>query len=103
MTGAGHYLYRIRPTRPEMLPEGPTPEESAIIGDHAAYIEKLAKEGVVRLAGRTLTTGPESFGIVIVDAGSEESARRVMEKDPAVKQGVMRAELFPFRIAYEGE
>ena len=102
MTDARQFVYVIRPTRPEMLTEGPTPDEAAIIEDHAAYIEKLAEEGVVRLAGRTLTTGPESFGIVILDAGSEESARRVMEMDPAVKLGVMNAELFPFRVAYEG-
>jgi len=32
-------------------------EEAAIIGDHAAYIEKQAKDGVVRLAG-----GPPGAG-----------------------------------------
>jgi len=54
------------------------------------------------LAGRTLNTGVSSFGIVILAAGSELEARRVMLGDPAVAQRVMRAELYPFRIALLG-
>jgi len=51
------------------------------------------------LAGRTLNTDERSFGIVIFRADSEEAARRVMEQDPAVRNRVMRAELYPYRIA----
>ena len=51
------------------------------------------------LAGRTLNTDERSFGIVIFRADSEEAARRVMDQDPAVRNRVMRAELYPYRIA----
>ncbi|MFL5803143.1 MAG: YciI family protein [Roseiflexaceae bacterium] len=51
------------------------------------------------LAGRTLNTDPSSFGIIILRADTEATARGIMEDDPAVQQGVMRAELFPYRIA----
>ena len=55
------YLYRIQPVRPEMLLES-TPEEDAVIARHFAYLESLTAEGVVLLAGRTLTTDQGSFG-----------------------------------------
>jgi uncharacterized protein YciI len=94
-----HYLYRIQPTRPAMLTEGPTEAEAAIVGQHFNYLKGLTEQGVVVLAGRTLNTDPSSFGIIILRADGEATARSIMEHDPAVRQGVMRAELFPYRIA----
>jgi len=93
------YLYKIHPTRSGMLSEGPTPEEAAILSQHFDYLSRLVDQAVVVLAGRTLTTDDRSFGIVIFRAGSDEDARHVAENDPAVKAGVMRAELYPYRIA----
>ena len=93
------YLYRIQPTRVEMLSEGPTPEEERIVGDHYSYLKKLTDQGVVILAGRTLNTDESSFGIIIFRADSEEAAWRIVADDPAVRGGVMRAELYPYRIA----
>jgi uncharacterized protein YciI len=94
-----HYLYRIQPARPAMLSEGPTEAEAAIVAQHFGYLKDLAEQGVVVLAGRTLNTDPSSFGIIILRADTEATARGIMEDDPAVRQGVMRAELFPYRIA----
>ena len=99
MSDVEHYIYRIQPSRPGMLTDGPTPEEAEIVSEHFAYLEQLTEQGVVVLAGRTLTTDESSFGIVILRADSEEAARDVMDNDPAVERQVMRAELFPFRIA----
>ncbi len=93
------YLYRIQPTRHTMLTDGPTPEEAELVGQHFAYLEGLTQQGVVVLAGRTLTTNTSSFGIVIFRAASDEAARTIMAADPAVAGGVMRARLFPFRVA----
>jgi uncharacterized protein YciI len=93
------YLYRIQPTRPEMLSEGPTPEEAEIVSQHFAYLQDLAGQGVVILAGRTLNTDPSSFGIVIFQTETEDTAHAIMENDPAVRRGVMCADLFPYRIA----
>ncbi|MBI1880411.1 MAG: hypothetical protein HYR94_19710 [Chloroflexi bacterium] len=47
---------------------------------------------------RTLTTDERTFGITVFEADSEEKAREIMNNDPAVIHGVMRAELYPFRI-----
>ena len=93
------FLYRIQPVRDRMLADGPTDEESGIVTEHYNYLKNLADSGEVLLAGRTLNTDASSFGFVILIADTEANARNIMQKDPAVKGKVMRAELFPFRIA----
>ncbi|MBZ0305189.1 MAG: YciI family protein [Anaerolineae bacterium] len=93
------YLYKILPVRPEMLFEKATPEEEAIVAQHFDYLKNLVEQGVVILAGRTQTTDVSSFGIIIFQAESDEAARAIMHDDPAVKNRVMRAELYPYRIA----
>ncbi len=97
------FLYKIQSVRPEMLTAGPTPEEDQVVSQHFAYLKGLTEAGIVLLAGRTLNTDPGSFGIVIFKANTEDEARRVMHNDPAIEQRVMRAELYPFRVALLGE
>jgi uncharacterized protein YciI len=82
-----------------MLSTGSTPQEETVITEHFSYLQRLTEEGVVLLCGRTMTADYSSFGIVIFRADSEDAAQKIMEDDPAVKQRVVRAELFPFRIA----
>jgi uncharacterized protein YciI len=94
-----HFIYRLHPSRPGMLTTGPTAEESAIVAEHFQYLKRACDAGAVVLFGRTQTADERTFGICIFRAESEDAARRFMESDPAVLQGVMRAELFPFRIA----
>jgi uncharacterized protein YciI len=93
------YLYRIQPTRPEMVASGPTPQEQEIVAAHFEYLKQLTADGVMILVGRTLNTDASTFGIAIFKAETEEEARAIMLADPAVANGVMRAELFPYRIA----
>lgn len=38
-------------------------------------------------------------GIVILEVESEEEARALMQSDPAVADGIMTAELFPYSVA----
>jgi uncharacterized protein YciI len=96
------FLYQLRPTDPGRLTADRTPEEIATLRRHVAYLEDLARQGVVVLAGRTQTTDERTFGLVIFRAASEGAAREVMSRDPAVADGLMRAELFPYRIAVRG-
>jgi uncharacterized protein YciI len=93
------YAYLIFPTRLAMLTEGATDAERDVIARHFAHLERLTDEGVMVLVGRTLTTDERTFGICIFEAASDEDARQIMDDDPAVREGVMSAELFPFRIA----
>ena len=101
MNETRQYLYQIRPTRIEMLSDGPTKEEAEIVSAHFNYLEALHEQGILILAGRTLNTDETSFGIVIFNAETIEVAQEIMKNDPAVIQGVMRAELYPYRIALQ--
>ena len=91
------YLYKIRPVRPDMLTEGSTESESKTFSEHFDYLKDLTEKGTVMLAGRTQNKDYSSFGIVIFKAESEEKAREIMNNDPAVKNRVFRAELFPYK------
>ena len=93
------FLYRIQPTRLGMLTEGPTEREAQILGEHFAYLSGLTDKGSVLMAGRTLTADDRAFGIVVLVAPTLSEADAIMNDDPAVKHGVMRAELFPYRVA----
>ena len=93
------FLYRIEPARPAMLTDGPTDREASIVAQHFQYLQRMVEAGVVLMAGRTLEVGERAFGIVVFAAASEAAAAEVVQSDPAVKHGVMRAELFPYRVA----
>ena len=82
-----------------MLTEGPTELEASIVNEHFEYLQKLVAEGVVFMAGRTQNIGERTFGIVVFEATTEASAMALMQNDPAVKLGVMKSELFPYRVA----
>ena len=92
------FIYTLKLLRPEILTQGPTDSESDVLKEHAAYLQRLSTESVVLLAGRTQTSGEETFGLVILRADSESGARDIMENDPAVSHGVMTARLFPYSI-----
>ena len=93
------WLYYLKPTRLEMLTEDPTPEEDEIVSRHFAYLSDLAEKGLMILFGRTQTADESTFGIVIFEAEDEAAARAIMENDPAVKNGVMTATLYPYKVA----
>ncbi len=87
-----HYIYLIRLTRPASF-DKPTPEEEAIIQEHFERLQASLRAGELVLAGPCLDG---AFGVVIFAAESEEAALAYMNDDPAVKHGVMAAELHPF-------
>jgi uncharacterized protein YciI len=93
------FLYRIVPTRPAMLVTGPTEREMQVIDAHFAHLQRLESEGVVLMAGRTVETGERTFGLVVFVAPSLAEAAEIMRSDPAIAEGVMDAELFPYRVA----
>jgi uncharacterized protein YciI len=93
------FIYRIVPARAGMLAGGPTLREARVVDEHFAYLERLTDERRVLMAGRTLTDDERSFGIVVFVAESDAAARDLVDHDPAVRAGVMTAELWPFRVA----
>ena len=89
------FVYLIHPFRHGFF-ENPTPEEEAAMEAHFAYLKQASETGVVLLAGPCLD---ETFGIVILQAQDETTARDFMLNDPSVKSDVMQAELHPLKVS----
>lgn len=96
------FVYILRVVRPGMLTEGFTEAEQSSRDRHVAYVSALADAGVVLLAGRTQVNDERSMGLVILQAESDEAAREYMHNDPAVAEGIMTAEFFPYKVAFWG-
>ena len=82
-----------------MLTNGPTDDEASIVSAHFEYLTSLTKQGIVLVFGRTQNNDASTFGLCIFRANSDSEANAVVNNDPAVKGGVMRAKLFPYRVA----
>jgi len=96
------FLYVLKIARLDLLRSGPTEEEATVLSQHAAYVDRLAREGVVELAGRTQNADESTFGLVIFRAESEDAAGAIMDQDPAVAHGVMNGTLYPYKISFRG-
>jgi uncharacterized protein YciI len=76
-----------------------TDREEKIVHRHFKELQELLKEGKLILAGKTEGNDEKAFGIVILETDSEEEALAIMKSDPEVAEGIMKAELFPYRVA----
>lgn len=93
------YLYILRLRDSLEKGEKWTSAEELAVERHFERLEKLLEEGILIMAGRTQTMGEKTFGIVIIETETREEALALMESDPAVSEGVMTAELFPYKVA----
>ena len=100
MSDHQHHIYQLRATRTAMLTEGPDEREAEILARHYEYLMDLGATGKLYLAGRTTNNDETTFGLALLNSGDEAAARAIMENDPAVRSGVMTAELLPFRMAF---
>jgi len=90
------WIYFIHPPR-EDFGTTMTEEEQAVWATHFERLQRLTAEGVMILVGPTL--GRINTGIAVFEAPDEETARRIMEEDPAIASGIARGELRPFRVS----
>lgn len=93
------YLYVLRPIPPLLNSDNWTQKDEEIVGRHFAALQGLLKEGRLILAGKTGGLDEKTFGLVVFEAENEAAARATMENDPAVSEGIMTAELFPYNVA----
>ena len=93
------FLYQLKLIPSLLDEENWTDRENEIVQHHFEVLQNLQKEGKLILAGRTLNMDSNGFGIVILEVNSEEEATELMNNDPAVKEGIMEANLFPYRVA----
>ncbi len=100
MSDKRQYLYHFQPgDRPELAtdPDAWTEQDGRIGSAHFARLQQATEEGTVILAGRSQDgIGP---AVVIFEAASDDDARRFMEEDPFVAEGLFRATLHPFNAA----
>lgn len=76
-----------------------TEEDRDIVRKHFVRLKDFCDEGKVILAGKTDREYEKDFGIVIFLEENDKTAEIFMNEDPAVKYGIMTAEVFPYRIA----
>ena len=89
------WLCIIRPPRVTFM-EDITPAEAEVMEEHFEYLKSLLAAGKLILAGPSLDP---PFGIIVLEAESEEEARRLIEADPSVAAGIQTPELHPFRAS----
>ena len=78
-----------------------TPQDRELVMRHFERLKAAAEHGPVICAGRTEEPADKTFGIVIFEAPDSALARTFMENDPAVKGGIMTAELHPYMVAVQ--
>jgi uncharacterized protein YciI len=101
MTELQEFLCVLRPVRAAMVDDS-TDEEDRVVNAHFRYHQDLTAKGIDILVGRTQDTGADTIGLVIFRAESEEAALQMVNNDPAVKNGVMTATVYPYKIALMG-
>jgi uncharacterized protein YciI len=93
------YIYILK-LIPRLLKEVNWNEaDNAIVGRHFAHLQSLLAEGQLILAGKTEGLDEKTFGIVIFEAEDYDSAQKQMRLDPAIQEGVMTGELYPYTVA----
>lgn len=75
-----------------------TPAQAAIFQQHGASLTKLRDSGVLVIGGRMLQDPKHAHAIAIVKAENEAAAREIVEADPAVKAGLMKATVEPIEL-----
>lgn len=98
MTKKNHFFIIIRPYRKDFI-TNPKEQEDEVMSDHFHYLKSLLKQKKLFLAGPTLI--PEDpFGIIILEAETEEQAKELLENDPSIKAGIQKIVDFrPIRLS----
>jgi uncharacterized protein YciI len=90
------YFIFIHPCREGFISE-PTEEEKDLLSRHFAYLQGLAEDGTVVLAGPSLEA--PYTGVIVFLAPDRDAARTLVDGDPGVAGGLFEARLSAFRIS----
>lgn len=89
------WIFFMHPPREDFIATMSRAERAAFDA-HAAWLRALLADGLLIAAGPCL--GQVNTGIAIIEAGSEQEARRIAAGEPVTSGGYMRGELRPFRL-----
>jgi len=92
-----HFFLKLIPPRPTFAADM-SEAERASMQRHAAYLAELLRDGAGIAFGPVFDPSGV-FGMGIVEAADEAAARAITDKDPAVKEGVGRYEVYPMRLS----
>jgi uncharacterized protein len=93
--GPPQFFMRLVPPRPTFANDM-TPQEQALMEQHAAYWAEQFKTGKVLILGPVLDP-KGAFGIFVVEC-SEAEARAMADGDPTVKVGLNKIEIAPMHV-----
>ena len=89
------FFIRIIPPRPTFDKDA-SPAEQALMNVHFVYWKDLFDKGVCVFGGPVFD--PKGvYGVLAVEAASEDEARALAAADPAVKAGLIHAEVAEMR------
>ena len=92
------WFVRLIPPRTTFL-QDMTESEQKLMQEHFVYWKDLYAKGVCIFGGPVLDPkGP--FGVLAIEAASEDEARAIASGDPSVKGGVNRIEVAEMRVAF---
>jgi hypothetical protein len=77
-----YFLCRLSGPRPS-FPMDMTPREAALMGEHAAYWQGRAEEGVAIVFGPVMDPAG-AWGLCITDTKDEAATRRLVDADPVI-------------------
>jgi uncharacterized protein YndB with AHSA1/START domain/uncharacterized protein YciI len=86
----------LEPARPTFAQDA-TEEENERVAAHFRQLQRMLDAGTLILAGRTQESCPT--GIVVFEAEDLAAAQRVLAEDAAVKAGVFKGRVVPYRVA----
>ena len=86
----------FKATNPDFVSKGPQPKDMSVLQQHVEYLRRLTDQGIAIVAGHTTNHDENAFGLAIVRADSESSARKILEEDALVRAGLLTVTVFPF-------
>ena len=86
----------FKATNPDFVSKGPQPKDMPVLRQHVEYLQRLTDQGIAIVAGHTTNHDENAFGLAVVRADSENSARKILEEDALVRAGLLTVTVFPF-------
>jgi uncharacterized protein len=97
-----YFLLKLVASRPDFATTM-TDAEARVMREHGSYISDYVKKGTVVIMGPVLD--PQgAWGVVVVEAGSEDEVRSFVTPDPTILSGLgFRYEIYPMLPAISRE